>query len=130
MYFESAAGKGTAGSPVGLNDKNQAHENQWFNPNASSPCDFVKPAKRRWSKIFPAKSRMITVGTSSEAYHFTTRSRPISVALYIPGYSEKHNVYTKYHLNENQSRIAHSHFIKERTECNKLPAIVIGIAAI
>ena len=110
MYFESAAGKGTAGSPVGLNDKNQAHENQWFYPNASSPCDFLvetdetndgqkyfkeKPNDYGWDIV-----RSLPFLDNSKSTDFLART------LYIPGYSEKHNVYTKYHLKVRTKNIA------------------------
>ena len=110
MYFESAAGKGTAGSPVGLNDKNQAHENQWFNPNASSPCDFLvetdetndgqkyfneKPNDYGWDIV-----RSLPFLDNSKSTDFLART------LYIPGYSEKYNVYTKYHLKMRTKNIA------------------------
>jgi alpha-1,2-mannosyltransferase len=115
MYFESAAGKGTAGAPVGLNDKNQAHENQWFFPNASSPCDFLvetdetndsqkyfkeEPNDYGWDVV-----RSLPFLDNSRSTDFLART------LYIPGYSGKHNVFTKYYLKVRTKNIATGEFL-------------------
>jgi len=110
MYFESAAGKGTAGAPVGLNDKNQAHVNQWFFPNASSPCDFLVETDETndSQKYFKAEPndygwdvvRSLPFLDNSKSTDFLART------LYIPVYSEKHNVFTKYYLKVRTKNIA------------------------
>jgi alpha-1,2-mannosyltransferase len=98
MYYEGKALHGTAGAPEGLNDKNQEHERQWF-LNATERCDFlIESDETKDSEKYFDKDlgwdivKSLPFLDNSKSSHFLART------LYIPGYSEKRNVYTQYHL--------------------------------
>jgi hypothetical protein len=98
MYYEGKALHGTAGAPEGLNDKNQEHERQWFH-NATERCDFlIESDETKDSEKYFDKDlgwdivKSLPFLDNSKSSHFLART------LYIPGYSEKRNVYTQYHL--------------------------------
>jgi len=98
MPFDSSKG-GTAHTPEGLNDDNEAHPNQFIDPRE---CRFLVEADFGSSLAGAAERPSATPGewvdVRVEKFVDPLRSPTLTRVLYIPGLSEKRNVYVDYKL--------------------------------
>ena len=94
MPFDTARG-GTAYTPIGLNDENKAHENQYVDPDE---CYYVVEAEFESANAHTTAIGGDWIDVHSEKFINPRRSPTLTRVFYIPGYSEKRNAYVDYKL--------------------------------